>query len=110
MSTRSPNSARRPSIVTLPATISSSHARLLPYPMRASTFCTRSTGAEGCSAPDTSVAVRCSSERRPQPLFELTRYLGTGQEVLDRRELVDSVETQALEEEIGGAVEHRLTG
>src|SRR5262245_28073937 len=85
-SARFPNEARRPSTVTRPAAMSSSQARREPTPAAARIFCSR------CSP---------TSEESGGTL-DLIDVLG--QILGQRRQFVDAVDPQLLEEELGRPV------
>src|SRR5262249_52133120 len=84
-STLSPRVAFRPSTVTRPAAISSSQARRDPIPAAASTFCSLCTSSLG--------------------IRDLIHVVG--QERGQRRQLVDAVEPQLLQEQRGRPVQER---
>src|SRR5213592_2972135 len=90
-STLSPSVARRPSTVTRPAAINSSHARREPTPAVASTFCRRSPAA-----------LVAPSALGIGDLVHVVR-----QERRQRRQLLHAVEPQLLQEQDGGAVQER---
>ena len=104
-SIRRPSAATSPSTVTRPSAISSSQARREPIPTRARTFWRRSPVRRRRQAASTP---RPSADW--QVALELAGHLGPGQEVLDRRQLLERVEPEALQEEVGGAEEGRLAG
>src|SRR5271166_1080585 len=100
-SMRWPRWATSPSTRTRPWSISSSHTRRLPKPARARTFCRR-------SPPGSSGRVGGEATIGPEVVLELSGHLGTREEVLDRGQLLDPVQPEALQEEVGRAEQHRL--
>src|SRR5687767_11580816 len=108
-STRMPSSAGAPSTETLPPAISSSHARREPNPARASTFCSRSgspmRGASGLlGVLDVGVA------RQSKSAFERLDDTGVGDELSERRKVVERVDAETFEEQWRGAIQHRESG
>src|SRR4051812_49280750 len=87
-STRRPSSATSPFTDTRPSAISSSLARRLAIPAWASTFWSFSVGTQG--------------------VLERLHHLRSRHEVAQRRQVVDRVQAELLEEEAGGPVEERL--
>src|SRR5579875_2596905 len=102
---------RLPSTVTRPWSMSSSHARRDPTPAAASTFCRRTPSSfgsrSGFSRADMlvhsqSVAVRVLWSRPSDVFLDLRGARQQGGEV---RELVQGLESHALQEVAGGAVQ-----
>jgi hypothetical protein len=110
--------------VTSPSSISSSHARRLPSPARASTFWSRSPSCYTVTfvvvgrrlalvALARTVAageVDGAAGIGPEPVLERLHDLGAGDEVAEGRQLVEGVEPELLEERPGGAEQHGLPG
>src|SRR2546421_6772959 len=90
---RRPSSAGSPFTATRPSAISSSDARRLATPAAASTFWSFSVWLLGT-----------------QRVLERLHDLGTGHEVAERRQVVERVEAELLQEQQGGAVEDGLAG
>src|SRR4051794_12315315 len=89
-STLSPSVASLPLTVTSPWSISSSQWRRLPRPACARTFCSRSLGIERV---------------RTEPLLECLHHLRAGNELAQRRKVIERVEPEPLEEQARGAVQ-----
>src|SRR3954447_10238024 len=87
-STRRPSSATSPLTVTRPPAISSSLARRLATPAAARTFCSFSLNAKR--------------------VLELLHDLGAGDEVAERRQVVEVVQPQLLQKQRRGAVQQGL--
>src|SRR5438067_10426303 len=107
-STRCPRTATEPLTVTRPSSMSSSHARRLPKPARASTFCSRSPSAVTRRSLAGHSPITRRSLAGSQPLFEDLDHLRPGHEVAERGKVVEGVEAETLEELARGAVEHGL--
>src|SRR5207237_8301719 len=112
-SMRRPRWARSPLTRTLPSTMSSTQARRLPKPRLANIFCRRSPLAvvgsasrAGFGAPKPASAI----PGRAQSLLQRLDHLRAGNEVAQRRQLLEAVEPQPLEEQRGRPVQHGLAG
>src|SRR3954447_9201921 len=114
-STRRPSAATSPFTVTRPAAISCSAVRRLPIPTRASTFCRRSPVGSSSSGGRGLIALPFGAQvervgRDAQPLLERLDHLGARHELAQRRQIVERRDAQLLEEQLGGAEQHRLSG
>src|SRR4051794_37749860 len=133
-STRWPMWATSPSTLTRPSSISSSHARRDPTPARARTFWSLSdpSASDGPDILRLGLEVHLGSvfyvhirvglgvgfvgravvglDVDPQTLLERLDHVGTGDELGQRRQLVERVDAESLEQQRRGAEEHGLAG
>ena len=89
--------------VTRPSAISSSHTRREPDPDPGQHLLQPLPGGQGWRAGSAQ-----PSADRAHLLLELGQGLGPGEQVLDRRQLIEAVEAEPLQEGVGGGVEDGL--
>src|SRR5271154_4607967 len=103
--TRRPRIGTTPLTVIRPSTMSCSHTRRDPIPMRARTFWSRSPSDSG-SAPS---GISSGTPHRAHLVLEGVEGLWPREQILHRWELVEPVEAQSLEEGVGGGIEGSLS-
>src|SRR5690348_14786838 len=106
-STLSPSVATLPSTVTMPSAMNPSHSRRDPRPALASTFCSRSTRAGGGGASGAGSKAEAGKSVSDSALGIGNLVYVVGEEGSKRRQLVDAVQAQLLQEQRGRPVEER---